>query len=355
MAKSSDKNGQDISALGSGRLSGLYDLYIDLLGSLVPGLLTVILGSMAIYLALSAWHFALFKLPLLPKEVTSGAGDVLGAFHWEFATIIIVSSYVIGAVFFRQDPKKPDSASALHIWMNSREKERSGLAVQAKEPLGKAFILSENNAKLPYKQRLLADICPKTYIKKLKLDTQFPYLHLRCYLAARGLTHLIRLVPWCPDKKNTNNFRTKMFINILKIRLLSNFPHISRDIIRNEAHVRLATSVWYASSVLACLALMVLMLLVIITVFCGYAGMGSTLFGSVAFALLLLLFCLAMRHHLRRCIHYMRVREVIYVLETAHLAEQSDSKLLADLIEKEKTNECMHCGKIKSSNKIAGT
>lgn len=330
----------------AGKLSVLHDLYVDLLGSLVPGLLTVILGGTAILLTLSALHMALYQAPFLPTIFSGDIRQVLTGFHWEFATILIVSAYVIGAVFFRQDPKGPDAVSALHVWMSSKGKERTGLAVQSKvSKLSKALFLGDKDQDKspPLVERVHAYLNPAMYMKKLNLDTQFPYLHLRCYLAARGLNHLIPLVPWCPRKEGTAGYRTKMFINILKIRLLSMLPDMSRDIIRNEAHVRLATSVWYASSALLYLAMLVLAILAAIAVVFVRSDLGSTLFVANIFAILLLLFCFAMRHHLRKCIHYMRVREVIYVLETAHLGEKHKGLELKDLIDKTSGNPCLDC------------
>lgn len=330
------------------RISILNDLYVDLFGSLVPGLLTVILGSAMILLALSTIHVAFFHQPLA-QDVYSGAlKEVLTALHWEIATVIIVSSFVIGAVFFRQDPKKPDAASALHVWMNSKRGERSGLAVQSTKQLPNNLILSSEEEKPSFTQQVISYLCTKFYIRKLGLDTQFPYLHLRCYLAARGLTHLIRFVPWCPQDEESKGFRTKMFINIMKVRILSLYPDMSRDIIRNEAHVRLATSVWYATTTLRNLSLIVLGVLVLASTSCIRNGLGSTLFNSSTFALLLLLFCTAMRHDLRKCIHYMRVREVIYVLEAANLAELISTKgLFSDLIIKDQSNKCVQCDQVK--------
>jgi hypothetical protein len=123
---------------------------------------------------------------------------------------------------------------------------------------------------------------------------------------------------------------------------------MSRDIIRNEAHVRLATSVWYASTSLLYLAVVVLAAILYSGISCIRNGMASTLFISSSFTLLLLLFCIAMRHHLRKCIHYMRVREVIYVLETARLAQQiSGTPLFAGLSEKDKSSKCVQCDRMK--------
>jgi len=326
------------------RLSVLHDLYVDLLGSLVPGLLTVILGGMAIFLAVSTVHVALFQRPIISSAFPGGVIGVVPAMHWEFATVTIVSAYVIGSVFFRQDPKRPDAASALHVWMHSKKGDRSGLAVQATKQLPRSLELVEQNGMPTLGERLLSQLQTPSYIEKLGLDAQFPYMHLRCYLAARGLEHLIHLVPWCPQKPDTVAFRTKMYINILKVRVLSRYPHMSRDIIRNEAHVRLATSVWYACTSLLYLAVLVLLVLLVAGVFCVGLDMKSPLFVSTAVCLLLGFFCVAMRYHLRKCIHYMRVREVIYVLESAHGAEQIGGEgLFADLIKKDNSSACVKC------------
>ena len=337
------------------RLSVWHDLYVDLLGSLVPGLLTVILGGATVALALSSVYTALFQQTLGTGELLVKAKDVIASVHWEIATVIVVSAYVIGAVFFRQDPKKPDAASALNVWMNATPVDRRGLAVQAsKEPPPRWFV-DTVSGRPTLRRRLGATLRPKKYERMLGLDAQFPYLHMRCYLSSRGLKHLAHLVPWCPDKKDTHEFRSKMFINILKVRLLALFPWMSRDIIRNEAHVRLATSVWYAVTTLFWLSVLVLLTLLAAGAHLVGLPLSSTLvptlFLPAAFATLLLVFCAMMRLHLRKCIHYMRVREVIYVLETAHLAESiSGPSLFADLLKKDQPTECKNCDRIKQIN-----
>jgi len=380
-APSDDKNGH--------RLSVWHDLYVDILGSLVPGLLTVILGGATVALALSSVYTAMFGQALGTGDLLVQAKDVIGSVHWEIATVIVVSAYVIGAVFFRQDPKKPDAASALYVWMNSSQSDRSGLAVQAKQDPGNGFFVKARtkgetkgdpkdetkgchkdkelgfwrqlvaiffpnffiDGRPRFKNLIGASLFPKFFEEKLGLDTQFPYLHMRCYLSSRGLPHLTHLVPWCPDQPETRKYRSKMFINILKVRLLALYPWMSRDIIRNEAHVRLATSVWYAVTRLFWLSVLVLAALLFSGMHLGRHPNGTSLLPSLflpaAFAGLLLVFCAMMRSHLRKCIHYMRVREVIYVFETAHLAESiAGPSLFADLLKKEQPTECKNCKRL---------
>jgi|WetSurMetagenome_2_1015567.scaffolds.fasta_scaffold101365_2 hypothetical protein len=328
----------------------LHDLSVDLLGSLLPGLLATCLGGLAVFFALAMTHIALYGKPLLP-DAPDGYMRVIDTLHWEMAILALVVAYVIGTVLFRQDPKGPDAGSALTVWMNAKKKERSGLAVQPLKRLPPEFDLPSEDAKPRLRHRLLAHFFVRRYLKKIDLDTQFPYHHLRCYLYARGLADLVPLIPWCPEKGSTTGLRTKMFINMLKIRIIALSPYMARDIVRNEAHVRLATSVWYALSVLrylsALLGLSFLAPVIMLVVGAETAkakGVESTVLVSAAYAILLLAFCVTMRWYLRKCIHYMRVREVIYVLETARMTKRlSGVDLLEGLVGERASINCEDC------------
>jgi hypothetical protein len=299
----------------------LPDLYVDLLGSLVPGLLTVIIGGSAFFLVMSAGYVALYKKPLFESGFPAGIKEILASLHWELAAIVLVSAYIIGAVLFRQDTKRPDSSSASYVWKSSNRDDRKGLAVQ--------------------------------HIETSKMDTQFPYLYVRCYLKARGLEHLMHLIPWCPTLPQTHGRRSKMFMNIIKIRLHAYFPSASQQIVRNEGHVRLATSVWYASKTLVYLSVFLTLIIVPVSWGCILYKMTSTLFAPCIAILLLWLFCIGMLFHLRKCIHYMRVREVVYVLENAHLADQLTGKnLFADLIKGQEIIDCANCDRMKQDEMV---
>lgn len=322
----------------------LNDLYVDLLGSLVPGLFTVILGGAVVFLTLSVINTAIFARVSTSSVAWEGVGTFLAGFHWEVATIVVVSSYIVGVIFFRQDPQRPDGLSALRVWLRSTEEDRPGLAAQSTKstlsPTGQRL----DGPKLSWMGRTIALLRAQHYAKGLELDTKFPYLHLKCYLSARGLTHLAPYVPWCPKVSATKGYRTKMFINILKLRIHARAPEICRDIIRNEAHVRLATSVWYASTCLMWIAGCSLLAILGISPLCVGNRMGSELFAPISLAALVFLFCLTSRYDLNRCIHYMRVREVVYVLETALLAERISGKpIFAELSEKVTPVDCTKC------------
>ncbi len=52
--------------------------------------------------------------------------------------------------------------------------------MQAKTELSSPFQLSGSDARLPMTLRLRAYVRSKKYMRLLGLDSQFPYLHLRC-------------------------------------------------------------------------------------------------------------------------------------------------------------------------------
>jgi hypothetical protein len=300
--------------------------YVDFLGSLVPGLFTVIFGVAMVILTIATVYGSYFKV--VSKDgpgVLNGLIATLilsGGSPYVLAVIAFVSSYIIGTAFFRQDPKKPDSYSAIEVWLNANELERQGLAVQCSAFAGGALQKFDIEKKLFNVfgfQVAYRYLSWKGLLKKF--DTQFPYLYMRCYLAARGLHHLTGSIPWCPQMPETAKMRTKMFVNILKIRLGALAGHIGYDTIRNEAHVRLATSVWYAAKTLSRLGFICLLVLAYTFVLRRVSADPRALFLTTAFLLFVMSLCWLLKHHLRTSIHYMRVREVVYVLEAAHLAD----------------------------------
>ena len=66
-------------------------------------------------------------------------------------------------------------------------------------------------------------------------------------------------------------------------------------------------------------------------------------FAPVALILTVVVLCTVLRHHFRKCIHYMRVREVVYVLESAHLASSKEGFTIEDLIHKPDPGDCAKC------------
>lgn len=298
----------------------LTDFYIDFMGSLVPGLFTVILSSIAIYFSAKV---LCASLSLCTTAISQEFSETLMPLsHFEninfdsYGTtlLLLVVAYVLGSIFYRQDPKVPDHVSAQLAYKACSPEDRKKAAVQPTTRVSEA-----------------QDIYPH--------DAQFPYFFIHEYLSGRGLVHLANLVPWEGRKPETWKYRTKMFINLIKIRLQFVLPERCKDIIRNEAHVRLATSIWYSTKWLMLI--------------CGFSliAVGAAIvvfilkqFSMTFLPILLidiLLLCLGwyVKRKVEKFIHYLRVREIVYVLETAYFAEKNgyniDLKELAQIEEQD--------------------
>ena len=278
----------------------LAEFYIEFLGSLVPGLFALIITVLSLAPALIVFCTTPEEEQLL--SIPSNFNFGLGAYG--LTGFLLIVAYVLGSIFYRQDPKKPDWKSAIRVYKKENDDEKNRLAVQPRNKL-------ENEKFLFFFKR--------TNIKQS--DAQFPYYFLHEYLVGRGLGHLAYLVPWQGREKDTWNYRTKMYINQMKIRLQFLVPEKCKEIVRNEAHVRLATSVWYASQWIIWVCCVGFALVVAayfkkkhpeITFIYASAACSNIFFALLAFYI---------RNHIVKFIHYLRVREVVYVLETAYFAE----------------------------------
>jgi hypothetical protein len=283
------------------------EFFIDFLSSLVPGFL-----------------FTMFAIPLVLSTcvaLSQGQFDWttirtgMGPYHAELWCLTLVLSYVLGCVFSKRDPKIPDQKSATHILKKDwASKDRA--VIQGSEELDEKYRLFRYLDRFTWFHRYrVAKHLASGY------GGQFPYSHLYEYLAARGLDHLAKRVPWRGQDPKIDP-RSKMFINILKVRLQFSNQKECNEIIRNEAHIRMMSSVWYAALQLEQVYLVLLFLLLILSPLDNTAkspGFKTTL--------ILLVVLLAGAEWLRRMIitflHYQRVREIVYVLETADTARRN--------------------------------
>lgn len=167
----------------------------------------------------------------------------------------------------------------------------------------------------------------KKYYQSYKENVKvlYPYSHLKQYLYQRGFDDLASMVPW--DDRNIEA-RSKHFINAIKIRLSIVAPQFFTQIARNEAHVRLMSSVWYMSKTLVKSSLVLIALLGCIY---GYyifyeKKLTDLTYATVCFSLIpvvVLIFCLFIQKKMKQFFHYQRIREIVYVLETAlHIHKQ---------------------------------
>ncbi len=280
----------------------LREFFVDILGSLVPGFLFVFLAVASLGLPMLAVCQVVASFGFEGAFPTSTYIDFFSTAHTEILLFVLAISYVLGHFFYRQTPKAPDEQSV-------RSKD---VASDLKK--GEGAVRFPSDGKAP--------------------DVQFPYRYLHEFLSARGLKHLADIVPWKGIDSTTHAIRSKAFINILKTRLSFACPDKCGTITRNEAHIRLMSSVWYMCRYLAWLAVIgfgvsaVASLLLLLTAeksdlmrFFPLCMLSGTVYIGVR----------AARRIIERFFHYQRVREVIFVLETAFYASKTHPDILKEL------------------------
>jgi hypothetical protein len=230
------------------------EFFVDFLGSLVPGFLFVSLSTPLLLWLLWLFRESITLLNRSPIPVMQPL-EIITSFHVELAITIFVFAYVLGSVFFRQDPKVPDQESAAHVLEKITDiNEVKRLVIQPPTEEWEQ-IQKELTGRSPGEKLFTEKQAEKWASGE---GGQYPYSHLKQYLETRGLGHLACYVKWDWNEKkgsqegqrDLRNLRSKMFINVLKIRLQYSVPEKCGEIVRNEAHVRMMSSVWYACKAL---------------------------------------------------------------------------------------------------------
>lgn len=314
----------------------LQDYWVDFLGGLLPGAL-VIVALLAMFL----------PMILLLANIASGRDDVtfgttLGSMLRSTANtpsmlwvgvagIAFAVVYIVGHIFYRKDPKKPNQKS-LHQLMKKEARRKDIRVADYLQYLGRQK-RNEDDEGEEEEFRKFRETMQKEYACRSDEDCEFPFPYFASYLENRGLSYLDKYVPW----KDDVDIRTKNFVNILKVRLRFHYPNRCGIIIRNEAHVRLASSTWYVGKVISISAVVAIVLLMLVYLFLRFSGEVPDTFLDgynaqflVIFVVLILFAALGwlMRKHIESFLHYQRQREVVHVLETAWTAFEESETIL---------------------------
>lgn len=309
--------------------------------------------------------------PPRQKSVFSISNQV-GLVGW---VAIIVVSYVLGFILYRQDPKEPDSISFLRDYESSGCGERVQWVdypdcIREDDcpksrwhfcPLSQEISSSTSQGKQKdsnWVRRALQTITLNSvYLFRSPPEcwrVQFPYRQLRRYLLARRMPSLAAMVRWGWQKEGHNghsyvmreNNRSKHFINRIKDWIRCESPDAYSEIARNEAQVRLVSSVWYATKTAALLlGLYTLISFVGGVVFVvspqrAPQDLAGNYLGYWHYFLagLLALFVLAwFKAKIEDFIHYQRVREITKILFMADFvrhAVRNKSRLSSEVWEK---------------------
>ena len=263
------------------KISLLQELYVEFFGTFIPGFVSVVTSGILL---------VTFVVTFFDQHPwTSLANDKTWNMHWYVAVFIVILAYVVGAIIYRTEPNRPDKIASYKQWKRSSSGERMKLAVQYPSPtlddntmqadseqkanttaysiIKRDFNGLASNINLRGLKRcfewLYFHMFKNHLIEAQGVDASFPYPNLREYLIRRGLSHLAEFVPWCAKNK-TLDHRTKVVINILKTRIRATYVYpIIQDIVRNEGHIRLMTSIWHVALYLRRFACFFLLLAVL--------------------------------------------------------------------------------------------
>jgi hypothetical protein len=271
----------------------------------------------------------------------------LGKFNFLFGTMIVSISYILGHFMFRQDPKIPDRKSFLRIHIGNLRFHKAALrwvlrSVWSDFKFPLLIIDKDDQGEIDQETKLFKDAHsrfweapvakhrrafdgmvrpdqlraePPGYLTDIPVE--FPYHHLKDYLDDRNFNELSSLIYW--NENNKFHARSKYFVNVLKINIDFLLPIQYRIIQKNESHVRLASSAWYAANYAMCFAWVGLLLSLtteIILVLKWHLFYSSFLLTPVSMIVLALI----AQDAIERSLHYQRCREIFYVMQVAALA-----------------------------------
>ena len=330
-----DQNDQflEFSSPSVGQRFMFQEYWVDLLGGLLPGTLFSVGATLALIptfillINVISGNFSISFSSLL-NEFLKAAANTPNMIWVSLALALLSLAYILGHMFYRQDPKAPNQASVALLTKEVEER------LMKERDLTKADEIPEE---------MLADRLKVELACPSKNNCEYPFPNLAEYLEQRGLGFLLCFVLW----NGKPNFRTKNYINILKVRLRFYFPNRCATIIRNEAHIRLASSTWYVGWGLHWCCIIATFGLMTSIVFClGYSLWLQSYFGLLEISYIDILNLIAkhltivliilvvwlgskyVRNKVERFLHYQRLREVVHVLDTAWVAFQFNPSIL---------------------------
>jgi hypothetical protein len=353
----------------------------DIFGILLPGVyflvlfLALIVGITVVVVPGSGASLKRLAAMVFFHGTEGGAGTGLNLLGY---LLVLIVSYMLGYVFYRRSPKAPDTRGFLRGYAQFSDLERccwveSPFPDGADQPdvtpkdtdggRGSQRLDASPNSqgKAPSRWQALRclfgllggrhapceycnyDCCelakwpsgaaPRYFVDQLfyKLlfealflfrgparcwRAEFPYRRLMRYLVARNMPDLAKMVPW-KGQKSLN--RSKHYINRIKEWVRCELPNEYDTVARNESHIRMVSSTWYATRTALVLSLIYAL------VGLGAAALGRASWWHVFAALGVMIVLGWFKAKIEGFIHYQRVREVVVILCMAdYLRRQLD-------------------------------
>ncbi|WP_372933886.1 hypothetical protein [Mariniphaga sediminis] len=342
----------------------LHEYFVDILGGLFPGILFLlalfiatvppIFNLSCIFLEKQGNVFQIFREYVIATLQTPSSIWIV------FFMIFTLLSYIVGHIFYRRDIKTPDRES-FKLLKSEIEKEYMDAIItpavsrlkriKSKKENGRHFWLNLSLRKLKKRKQFkilnnkkhqlnIEELLRDNLACKSENDCQFPYPNYNSYLIKRNLMHLLDFTQWCEadersgdTKVDRKDRRSKTYVNILKIRLRYFHPDKCAIIIRNEGHVRLASSTWHIAKIISNISwfgigiVLLSCLLTFVNFNYSNALTSRELLKNLGWILpvfmapfTILLLSQYLVKYIQKFIHYQRLREVFYVLETVYTA-----------------------------------
>jgi len=308
------------------------EFLVDFFGALMPGMIFLILFVVSFLFPVI--FFVQTLICILDKSQDT-SGELIDVNYLEVIEkmplginvilffLFLIFGYVFGTLFYRCDPKEPDYKSFLKIVKTfTEENHLKNWVVQVK-------YTKTDDIKHIKAGEVIKD--PQK-VDKSTVDisqVQFPYNNLKAYLLFRGRKDLADLIKWKVENQGKHelvNQRSKIFINALKIRLQFYFPEQCSTIIKNEAHIRLSSSMWYVSKSLKIFSSLGVLFAVLggVPFYLLQKDLFTQnlliFFAPLSLSILTFIFAWRIKIGIKKFFHYQRVREIFFVLETAHTA-----------------------------------
>ena len=281
---------------------------IKLLGGLVPGIL--FLSGASFSLIPATYLVICFASGVKPISLIKFGGNFFNAIKNTPSTIwipvfgiIVTLAYVVGHLFYRRDPKKPDQRS---------------FKIQLKKPEFPTKDIKDRVVKL--REEL---VCSE------EKEVEVPYPSGKENIGRRGLCHICSLI--LSKDSDHEHYRNKNVINLLKRYIKYHFPEKYRTIIRNEAHIQLTSSLWYVSHTLRVFCIIGFALVLITVLIIHGFKFDKAYIPYISFLIPQVFVFLASEYsriRIEKFIHYQRLREVIFVLETTFAALRESPQYL---------------------------
>ncbi|MCW5205847.1 hypothetical protein VU08_02795, partial [Desulfobulbus sp. F5] len=250
-----------------------------------------------------------------------------------YGLLFLIISYVVGYIFFRQDIKVPDRKS----FEKTPQKYKTTGPILLK-PVKKLCLIDYYYCKC-------RGIYPQSAedVDKYEDCAEFPYGDLKSYLNKRGLYHLSNMIRWGGSNEDNYKYKTKHFVNILKIRLEFLFPRQYVKIQKNKAHVRLMSSIWYVSDTMIDISSVLLAtgLFSCFVIIISSTLVEKSLHAEIFLYIISPIFAVYLvykyiKSKIENLLHHQRIRELIYILESAYFANQLCKHLNINMLDTEK-------------------